>query len=48
MELPEGLEVIEEDCFWHSGLEEITIPKSVKRIEKYTFRECKSLQRVVF
>ena len=33
MELPEGLEIIERGCFVESGIEEITIPKSVQRIE---------------
>ena len=28
-----ALERIESDCFYKSGLEEITLPKSLKRIE---------------
>ena len=35
--LPEGLEKIGEGCFEGSGLEEITIPKSVKTIEGRVF-----------
>ena len=48
IDLPEGMESIGEGCFWESGLEEINIPKSVKKIEKSVFSECKSLQKVVF
>ena len=54
--LPEGLESIGWGCFKGSGLEEITIPKSVKRIDgEYVnghyygaFYECTSLRKVVF
>ena len=46
--LPECLESIGKLCFYQSKLEEITIPKSVKMIEGSAFRECESLQKVVF
>ena len=46
--MPEGLEKIGWGCFKGSGLEEIIIPKSVKKIEWIAFSQCKNLQRVVF
>ena len=46
--LPEGLESIGGGCFWESGLEEITIPKSVKVIERFAFLKCKSLKKMIF
>ena len=48
IELPEGLEVIEEGCFGRSGLEKIVIPKSVTKIKEWAFSECKSLWKVIF
>ena len=46
--LSEGLESIGEGCFSMSGLEEITIPKSVETIEWSAFYRCESLWKVVF
>ena len=38
--LPDGLETIGIGCLWYSGLEEITLPASVKSIELYAFYRC--------
>lgn len=46
--LPNGLEGIEEFAFSSSGLESITIPSSVKRIGNYAFYECRSLSTITF
>ena len=46
--MPDGLEKIREGCFKESELEEITVPKSVKRLERWAFTGCESLQKVVF
>ena len=41
--LNEGLEVIGEDAFFNSSIEEISFPSTLKEIEKYAFYHCKSL-----
>lgn len=46
--LNEGLEKIEVQCFERSGVEELTIPGSVRRIEQAAFGQCDSLRRVHF
>ena len=44
--LKEGLEKIGENAFSRSGIQSITIPKSVKTIDQYAFWLCKSLKTV--
>lgn len=46
--IPEGVETIESNWFSHSDIESVTIPKSVKVIEKYAFYKCEKLNRVSF
>ena len=52
--LPENIEEIPEGCFSYSGLEEIVIPRKVKKIvggDNYyagAFQDCESLQSIVF
>ena len=45
--LPVGLETIGKYCFYDSGLIEIIIPNSVKKVEKYAFSCCSDLKKVV-
>ena len=42
--LPEGLEVLDEKCFAYSGLEEVTVPASVREIGREVFLGCKRLR----
>lgn len=44
--LPEGLEVLENRTFIDCGIQRITIPKTVRRIESAAFSGCKFLQDV--
>ena len=44
--LPEGLKVIGAYCFKQSGLLEINVPKTVKKIFKEAFNECTKLKKV--
>lgn len=44
--LPEGLEYIEKDCFWGSGLISITVPKSVKLLGKGALTLCSNLREL--
>ena len=48
MKFAEGsrLEEIGENCFYKSGLEEITLPRTWRRIGHETFRDCDSLHRI--
>ena len=48
VQLGESLEVIGNDWFRGSGLEEVIVPKTVKVIENSAFYECERLKRVVF
>ena len=45
--LPENIEVVPKGCFCASELEEIVIPRKVKKIG-CAFYNCKNLRRVVF
>ena len=45
--LPANLETIGEYCFHKSGLTELKIPNSVKKIEKYALSMCSDLKKVV-
>ena len=38
--IPDGVEIIEERWFLNSQIETVTIPASVKKIEKEAFRGC--------
>ena len=42
------LEKIREQCFFGSGIEDITIPNTVFAIENSAFSKCKNLKRVIF
>ena len=47
IDLPEGLEVIEDSAFEHTGLVEVTIPETVTCIDNYAFRHNEELIKVV-
>lgn len=42
-----GVTVIPESCFWFSGVEEVSIPETVKTIGRHAFQDCLHLKRVV-
>lgn len=44
--LPEGLEVLERRTFMDCGIQRITIPATVKRIESGAFYKCKALKEI--
>ena len=44
--LQEGVEELGEECFCESEIKDITIPKSVKKIQKYAFDDCGDLESV--
>lgn len=46
IQLSRGLEYIKKECFYGSGLEEITLPRSLKKIDKFTFSGCENLQTI--
>ena len=46
--LPDGMEVIEKNCFSKSGIEEITIPSTVTEIAEDAFSWTQNLKKVVF
>lgn len=46
LHLPEGLEKIEGEAFWKSGIREITIPYSVREIGSKAFEDCRQLKTV--
>lgn len=41
-----GLEVIGEQCFWASGLEEMTLPRTLRMVSEDAFCCCGSLKRI--
>ena len=45
--VPEGIEIIEESAISGSAIEEIIIPASVKKIERYAFFQCKQLKKFI-
>ena len=45
--LSDDLETIKEWCFQESGLIELTVPTSVKKIEKYALSMCPDLKKIV-
>ena len=45
---PDGLRHIESKCFFHNGLEEITIPSSITTLGDYAFCLCYDLKRMIF
>ena len=51
--LPENIEEIPSGCFYKSGLEEIVVPRKVKKIGGYyffggAFQGCENLQNIIF
>lgn len=44
--IPEGLISLEEDVFYHSSLQKVTLPSSLKEISNYCFHLCASLQSI--
>ena len=52
MRLNEGLEVLGTDegnggVFWGSAVESVILPPTLKRIERYTFHDCKNLKGII-
>ena len=47
MVLPDGLEVIDDACFYRSGLESVTIPASVHTMAHYAFMNCDNLRNLL-
>ena len=47
MVLPDGLEVIDDACFYRSGLESVTIPASVRSMAHYAFMNCDELRNLL-
>lgn len=46
MEIPRGVEYIGEFCFFDSGVEEITLPSTLKEIGRHAFANCNKLKVV--
>ena len=46
VEIPSTVEYIGKYCFNDSGIESITLPPTLKRIEAWTFDSCKNLRSV--
>lgn len=44
--LPNGVKRIEKRCFWESGVEEVTLPSTLKWIEKDAMMRCGKLRIV--
>ena len=45
IQFPQTLEFIGEMAFWGAGLEEVTVPRQVRRISENAFWDCAGLQR---
>lgn len=48
VQLPSGLEIIRSKAFYHSGLESIKFPSTLKEVYNNAFGECTSLQSIDF
>lgn len=48
VEFNEGLEVIDSEAFYGSGLVEVSLPSSLNQIYEGAFRECEKLEKVSF
>ena len=46
--IPTNIQIIGEDCFAGTGIEEICIPKGVIEISDRAFNKCQKLHRVIF
>lgn len=46
IELPSGLEIIEEYCFCNSGVQRVNFPRSLKEVENFAFYRCSRLFEV--
>lgn len=46
IEIPDGVERIGNECFRHSGIEEITFPSALREIGANAFDDCKNLKTV--
>ena len=46
VELPDSIEHIGERCFMSSGIEEITLPCTLRDIGEEAFRDCQNLRTV--
>lgn len=48
VEFNEGLEIIDSEAFYGSGLVEVNLPSSLSQIYEGAFRECEKLEKVSF
>ena len=46
LEIPHGVEYIGEWCFSYSGIEEITLPSTLKKMGENIFKKCENLKTV--
>ena len=46
IEVPEGVECIGDRCFYHSAIEEIKLPPTLKMLKKGVFYDCKNLKHI--
>ena len=46
IEVPSGVQYIEEDCFRDSGVEEVTLPNTLRGINQHAFLGCNRLRTV--
>ena len=44
IEIPEGVEHIGDGCFSHSGVEEVTLPSTLRDINQSVFDDCDTLR----
>ncbi len=48
LDIPASVESLGSDLFWESGIERLTIPETVKKVDSYIFEDCANLKEVVF
>jgi hypothetical protein len=47
IDIPSGVTEIGHHAFWYTGIEEVTVPAGVTRLEEYTFHHCHKLKKAV-
>lgn len=46
VKIPNGIEYVGKECFWNSGIEEITLPGTLSEIGEKAFDYCSDLRAV--